>query len=348
VAALTCARGNLDNEMPRLAIKMADGLLEILSRTPGEIDGTMEAHLIRGQSYLRMNKLKKASKAFETVVACYNNAVGEEESHVGESSPAFLLCKQGKAGLETCAKATAAAAASNATPTSSSAEFGQRRLQGKSVWNSKNTWEEVDMTDWAITKLQAFVEGLTFTPPSINDGSSSTVAHVKASKLQEVSGFCQIVNVQRKRKFLFDFNFDVQWEAKMASGKRYKGKYKFQNVSHDSIMPPLEEDSFDVEVPFGGAAAKLSTHGGTGECDELYSILKSKEEGLQPLIVVQAFGNMMKELKKVPDSGIIPSVEPPRCKVDLSKRALAVQEERARAESVQRLMSANPNCKVVL
>ena len=61
---------------------------------------------------------------------------------------------------------------------------------------------------------------------------------------------------------------------------------------------------------------------------------------------------MMAELKTIPDSGTIPRVEPPSCKLDPSKQEraqrAALEAEQARAESIQKLKQSNPNCKVVL
>ena len=62
---LVCARGHLDNEMPRLAIKNAEALLKMAAVDSVEI--LMEAHLIKGQACTRMHKAKKATKSFNAV-----------------------------------------------------------------------------------------------------------------------------------------------------------------------------------------------------------------------------------------------------------------------------------------
>jgi hypothetical protein len=232
-AALQCARGNLDNEMPRLAIKQANALLDLLRReSSSSAQGTeenetvsiifpeivnaflpeaafekeMEGHLIKGTAYLRMQKPKKAFPSFETAVACYDRVCTTSSSGTGESLPdgandgsvAFSLYAQAKAGMRDCRK-TGAPAASPGLPTSrnvqtsASTEFAKRRLQGKSEWNSKNTWEEVDMTDWAMAKLQQLAEGIVFVPPSTGqNNASSSVSQLKTLQLQNMRGFCQV------------------------------------------------------------------------------------------------------------------------------------------------------------
>eukprot|EP00613_Pedinella_sp_CCMP2098_P026840 CAMPEP_0171708428 /NCGR_PEP_ID=MMETSP0991-20121206/14931_1 /TAXON_ID=483369 /ORGANISM="non described non described, Strain CCMP2098" /LENGTH=486 /DNA_ID=CAMNT_0012298451 /DNA_START=74 /DNA_END=1534 /DNA_ORIENTATION=- len=90
-------------------------------------------------------------------------------------------------------------------------------LRPKSVWNSKDTWEEVDVTDWAVDALAARVEGTVCTlcertaaaagPPSTVRGSVTLTA------VRSAGGHAQVVYFQRKRRTLFDLSFDLHWQA---------------------------------------------------------------------------------------------------------------------------------------
>lgn len=118
----------------------------------------------------------------------------------------------------------------------------------KSAWNSKDTWEEIDTTDWAVDRLAELIEGATFTLPSV-DGRRGAV---KMLVLQNAVGHAQIVYFQGKRRFLFDIGFELTWLADISfdgatpSRRRFKGTCEVGGLEQD-VNDPMD---LTISAPF--------------------------------------------------------------------------------------------------
>eukprot|EP00753_Platysulcus_tardus_P014812 PLAT4548.1.p1 GENE.PLAT4548.1~~PLAT4548.1.p1 ORF type:complete len:363 (+),score=156.79 PLAT4548.1:11-1099(+) len=108
-----------------------------------------------------------------------------------------------------------------------------------SEWNSAGTFEEVDKTEWAKQRIVELLSGLT-----------SGCVRVKAVK--DVNGEADVAVVRGSKRYIFDFNFVVKFEAKPADTK-IKGSLKFLDFEHDggvSDTPTeLSWDAKNKDVP---------------------------------------------------------------------------------------------------
>lgn len=156
---------------------------------------------------------------------------------------------------------------------------GVKVLRKKSAWNSKDTWEEVDLTDWAVDTLGELLEGLVFRVPDdfirheaprlkSSEATSSPAASkyfntVKLTALREAKGHAQVVYFQGKTRFLFELSFELEWIADMTyfeeaeedggaedpgqreTRKRFKGRLAVGEVQQDLS----DADEVSVQLP---------------------------------------------------------------------------------------------------
>lgn len=123
----------------------------------------------------------------------------------------------------------------------------QKNGKGTSAWNSAGTWEEKDVTDWAIQTLTDKVKTCTYNLP---DGSPDPKACVKVTKVSKLisakiaGGTCHasVAAVRGKKKFIFEFTFDVNWEMTLGDGSLCKGSMTFVDVDGTHEMG----DGYDV------------------------------------------------------------------------------------------------------
>ncbi|CAM9463777.1 unnamed protein product [Pylaiella littoralis] len=93
-----------------------------------------------------------------------------------------------------------------------------------SAWNKAGTWESRDMTSWAKLRLRELLREVEF------DASESTVKVVEISKLE---GDAEISFSRGKKRYLFDFRFDLKWEAPDLDCGLAKGVLVYPDVGQD-------------------------------------------------------------------------------------------------------------------
>merc|ERR1711923_617888 len=89
--------------------------------------------------------------------------------------------------------------------------------KGTSAWNKAGTWEEKDVTDWAIQSLKDTVQKCKYDLP---DGSPDPKAHVQVTKITKLlsskvsGGTCHasVATVRGKKRYIFEFTICVHWE----------------------------------------------------------------------------------------------------------------------------------------
>eukprot|EP00903_Cladosiphon_okamuranus_P013940 g12966.t1 len=101
-----------------------------------------------------------------------------------------------------------------------------------SAWNKAGTWESRDMTSWAKQRLQELLGAVEF------DASESTVTVVKVDKLE---GDAEISFSRGKKRYLFDFRFELKWEAPDLVCGPAKGVLVYPDVGQDC------DGQYDVE-----------------------------------------------------------------------------------------------------
>ncbi|CAM9357698.1 unnamed protein product [Scytosiphon promiscuus] len=93
-----------------------------------------------------------------------------------------------------------------------------------SAWNKAGTWESRDMTSWAKQRLEELLKAVEF------DAPESAVTVVKVDKLD---GDAEISFSRGKKRYLFDFRFELKWEAPDLDCGPAKGVLVYPDVGQD-------------------------------------------------------------------------------------------------------------------
>ncbi|RHY22091.1 hypothetical protein DYB32_009621 [Aphanomyces invadans] len=88
-----------------------------------------------------------------------------------------------------------------------------------SAWNTAGTFEQRDFTSWAKVPV-----GRVWHPTS----RSYTI---RGGDVKDIKGDASVCVVRGKKRFLFDFEFVIEWTVVGKDG--YKGKLTFQDISND-------------------------------------------------------------------------------------------------------------------
>lgn len=106
---------------------------------------------------------------------------------------------------------------------------------GTSAWNKAGTWEEKDVTDWAIDSLKEIISDCEYDLP---DGSPDPNAHVQVTKIEKLlssklaggSSHASVATVRGKKRYIFEFTVCVHWEMTLGDGRKCKGQMTFLDV----------------------------------------------------------------------------------------------------------------------
>lgn len=127
--------------------------------------------------------------------------------------------------------ATQAAAAATAASTAPS---------DVSAWNKAGTWEEKDVTDWAIQSVKDELMKASYNLPEGSPDPNALVKVVDVSKLISSkkaggSAHASVAKVRGKKRYIFELTVCVHWEMTLGSGVKCQGKMTFFDVdgSHE-------------------------------------------------------------------------------------------------------------------
>ncbi len=114
---------------------------------------------------------------------------------------------------------------------------GPKKLEekGTSAWNKAGTWEEKDVTDWALKSLEDTISLCEYNLP---EGSPDPNAHVHVTKITKLlsakvaGGTCHasVATVRGKKRYIFEFTICVHWEMTLGDGRKCKGHMSFLDV----------------------------------------------------------------------------------------------------------------------
>lgn len=104
-----------------------------------------------------------------------------------------------------------------------------------SAWNKAGTWEEKDVTDWAIESIKGKVMEATYQLPEGSPDPNAIITIVDTSKLISSktaggSAHASVAKVRGKKKYIFEFNVCIHWEMTLGSGQKCKGTLTFYDV----------------------------------------------------------------------------------------------------------------------
>lgn len=138
------------------------------------------------------------------------------------------------------------------------------RAEVGSAWNYAGTWEEKNMTQWAKNRLEEVFKDLEVNLP-VGDAS------VRIKRVSSVVGDAQITLARGKRKHIYDFTIDLQWELEVDDAKAL-GTIKLIDVNADG------EYEIDVEIDRQSAPSTRSL---------LDTYVRRSGDGLQPALVAK-------------------------------------------------------------
>ncbi|CAM9377771.1 unnamed protein product [Ascophyllum nodosum] len=93
-----------------------------------------------------------------------------------------------------------------------------------SAWNKAGTWESRDMTSWAKERLSGLLKDVEFDAPE---------SIVTVVKIENLEGDAEVSYSRGKKRYMFDFRFDLKWEAPDLDEGPAKGVLAYPDVGQD-------------------------------------------------------------------------------------------------------------------
>lgn len=128
---------------------------------------------------------------------------------------------------------------------------------GTSAWNKAGTWEEKDVTGWAVDTLTASLSGVAYSVPSTAKeigGGAAKVTRVEKLGLHE-GGHASVAAVRGKKRYIYEFGLKISWELEGGSnGEDYTGTMTLPDV--DGTVEAGDEydlSEFTTESTVGNA-----------------------------------------------------------------------------------------------
>jgi hypothetical protein len=138
---------------------------------------------------------------------------------------------------------------------------------GSSVWNTAGTWEEKSMTPWGKEKMEELLVGVEFELP--ND-----LGTLKTTKMKDLTGDCSITMIRKKKKYLFDWSFKLDWSVKLKDIGPCTGSLTFPDVTPDS------EGEYDAQMEVNSSTPPAARA-------ILDQFVRNSAQGLRPSIEKQ-------------------------------------------------------------
>jgi len=104
-----------------------------------------------------------------------------------------------------------------------------------SAWNKAGTWEEKDVSEWAIKSLKEKLMQCSYALPEGSPDPNATVQVTDVQKLisAKVAGgtaHASVATVRGKKRYIFEFIVCAHWEMTLGDGKKCKGQMTFLDI----------------------------------------------------------------------------------------------------------------------
>jgi len=99
-----------------------------------------------------------------------------------------------------------------------------------SAWNTAGTWEERDITNWAVDTLSEQLMSCTYTLPDSSTDPGALMKITKVSMDKDISAHASIATVRGKKRYIYEFSPTVHWEANFRNEKNCTGTITFPDV----------------------------------------------------------------------------------------------------------------------
>eukprot|EP00559_Dactyliosolen_fragilissimus_P005144 CAMPEP_0184858066 /NCGR_PEP_ID=MMETSP0580-20130426/3175_1 /TAXON_ID=1118495 /ORGANISM="Dactyliosolen fragilissimus" /LENGTH=428 /DNA_ID=CAMNT_0027353987 /DNA_START=18 /DNA_END=1301 /DNA_ORIENTATION=- len=106
-------------------------------------------------------------------------------------------------------------------------------IKGVSAWNKAGTWEERNLTPWAIETLTGRLMECSYTLPPSSPDPNAQIKVMKVSKLDPApkgSAHASVATVRGKKRYIYEFTICIHWEAMLTNGSVCKGNMTFLDI----------------------------------------------------------------------------------------------------------------------
>ena len=136
--------------------------------------------------------------------------------------------------LDAAPAVSGAPAPAAAPPTTEAVRAAGGAPLSKSAWNTKDTWEEVDVTSWAVERIAELFMGA---PLPLYDGD----LRLRIYDVRRVVGHAQVVIFQRKVRSIFDLEeVELSWVAEDGGEGQFKGAATLRGFANSADAGDLE------------------------------------------------------------------------------------------------------------
>jgi hypothetical protein len=149
---------------------------------------------------------------------------------------------------------------SSATSASTTDSISSTTKTSGSSWNSAGTFEERNLTGWALSRCSALLRATQCTCDCGSGGSSDAVVRLTRAN---VTGDCIVATSRGKTKYIYDLQADCDWELSH-QGSCINGKI--------SVTEITAERQYEFLVATSSSSPKVS------------ACVKSVDRGLQPAL----------------------------------------------------------------
>jgi len=117
-----------------------------------------------------------------------------------------------------------------------------------SAWNKAGTWEERDVTQWAVEQLQTKLQEAKYTTSSSSSSGGTVVAQVSNAN---VTGSASVAVVRNKKKYIYELAVTIEWQVVVDDNNDKKvlanGTLQFPDIDGTCMIgEPYEATEFTV------------------------------------------------------------------------------------------------------
>ncbi|CCI48740.1 unnamed protein product [Albugo candida] len=143
-----------------------------------------------------------------------------------------------------------------------------------SAWNAAGTFEERNFMQWARQKLSDILSSVKFSEGTIY-GSVAAPLHL--------TGDASICVIRGRKRYLFDFSFELPFVITIEDVHTYKGSYTMHDISND--------DDYEISYRFDQNLSDAAVS------SAIETFVGDRHSGLQQQ-VLRAIGNFVVEFEK--------------------------------------------------
>lgn len=135
----------------------------------------------------------------------------------------------------------------SATQARDNAPTSDNKISAGSAWNSANTWEEREVTPWAMRQINSLFSNSVDLP-------SNPRFQGRITSVSNVEGHAEIAHIRGKPRYIYELSYNLIFEIDDSQNqKQYDGKFVVTEVGSDQL------DDIEIAITWtkGPASADL-------------------------------------------------------------------------------------------